>query len=229
MSSSPKAIAAGLLTCILGQAAFSGGATEQGAAPAPALTLQTTDWSGLYLGLSSTSARGDNSWRQASDGLELVPEPWEGSGLTVSLGHNWQSGQLTYGAQFAYGNGDYIARPGDAPFINCSNCATEATDLFTLIGTVGFATGQTHLFATGGIAKANVTATNTDGLQVYADTSMTGWTLGLGVEQRIGDQLSLALSYDRVDLGTLPLPAYLPTGETAVGFNRMQVGMNLRW
>lgn len=229
MSSRPKAIAAGLLTCILGQAAFSGGATDLGAEPTSPETLQTADWSGLYLGLSSTSARGNNSWRQASDGLELVPEPWDGSGLTVSLGHNWQSGQLTYGAQFAYGNGDYIARPGDAAFINCSDCATEATDLFTLVGTVGIAAGQTHFFATGGIAKANVTATNTFGLDLYADTTMTGWTLGVGVEQRIGDQLSLVLSYDHVDLGTLPLPAYLPTGETAVEFNRMQLGMNLRW
>jgi opacity protein-like surface antigen len=58
---------------------------------------------------------------------------------------------------------------------------------------------------------------------------MTGYSLGLGVEQRIGEALSLSVSYDHVDLGTLPIPDYLPTGETDVTFGRMQVGMNLRW
>lgn len=198
----------------------------------PALAEGTeppADWSGLSFGFALATPRDGNFWRQAFDGLELEPGPWQGSAMVLSLGHDWQKGMLTYGAQLAYGNGEYTARPDFGEFISCAGCATEASDVFTLTGRIGIAAGNTRLFATGGVARANVTTTNTFGLQVYSDTAMKGWTLGLGVEQQIGDGLSLAVSYDRVDLGTLPLPAYLPTGETDVNFGRMQIGMNVHW
>lgn len=194
-----------------------------------AASLAQVDWSGLSFGFALATPRGGNYWREDSSGLELVSDPWNGSAMVVSLGRDWQKGKLTYGAQLSYGDGRYTAEPGDALFINCAGCATEASDVLTLTGRVGFAAGQTRFFATGGAARANVTATNTFGLQVLADTAKTGWTLGVGVEQLVGDGLSLAVSYDRVDLGTLPLPAYLPTGQTDVVFGRVQVGMNLRW
>jgi opacity protein-like surface antigen len=190
---------------------------------------EPTDWSGLSFGFALATPRDGNFWREASSGLALESDAWEGSAMVLSLGRDWQRGNLTYGAQVSYGDGSYTSEPGDAVFISCAGCATEASDVLTLTGRVGFATGQTHIFANGGLARANVVATNTFGLQLLADTAMTGWTIGVGVEQRIGDGLSLAVSYDRVDLGTLPLPVYLPTGETDVTFGRMQVGMNVRW
>lgn len=217
MTYRPNRLAAGLLVLALSSPAVAEGPDTP------------VDWSGLSFGFALATPRDGNFWRQASDGLELESAPWEGSAMVLSLGHDWQKGMLTYGAQLAYGNGKYSAQPGDAEFISCAGCATEAADVFTLTGRIGIAAGQTRVFATGGVARANVTATNTFGLQAYADTEMTGWTLGFGVEQQIGDGLSLAVSYDRVDLGTLPLPAYLPTGETDVVFGRMQVGMNVHW
>lgn len=230
MSTGPSTIAACLLAIVVGQSALAGGPADVASdQTAPVQTAPATDWSGFYFGFALATPRDGNSWRQASDGLELLPGPWENSSLVLSLGHDWQRERLTYGVQLSYGNGEYIANPEDAAFINCSACATEADDIFTVTGRVGLAAGQTHVFATGGLARGNVTATYDGGLQVFEDTAMTGWTLGVGVEQRIGDNLSLALSYDRVDLGTLALPDYLPTGETEVDFGRVQVGMNVHW
>lgn len=219
MAIRPSIPAACLLTAFLCLPAFA----QEAAPPAE------VDWSGLSFGFALATPREGNFWRRASDGLELEPDPWEGSAMVLSLGRDWQKGKLTYGAQISYGSGRYAAEPGDGLFINCAGCGTQASDVLTLTGSIGFAAGQTRFFATGGTARANVTATNTFGLQVIADTAMTGWTLGVGVEQLVGDGLSLALSYDRVDLGTLPLPDYLPTGETDVIFGRVQVGMNVRW
>lgn len=219
MSYGPSAIAVGLLTVILCQASFAEEPVSTG----------TVDWSGPYLGFSLATPRDGNSWRQASDGLELVPGPWQGGAMVLSLGQTWQKGSLTYGAQLSFGNGDIIARPEDAAFINCVSCATEVGNLLTLTGRVGFAMGQTQLFATGGVARGTVTTTYSGGAELFGNTAMTGWTLGIGVEQNIGDGLSIAASYDRVDLGTMAIPDYLPTGETKVDFGRMQVGMNLRW
>lgn len=224
MSYASSTLAAGLATLILAQSALAGGSVADETTAAT-----VTDWSGLSFGFALATPRGGNSWRQASDGLELEPGPWSGSAMVLSLGRDWQRDRLTYGAQLAYGNGEYIASPGDAAFINCVDCATEASDLLTLTGRLGLAAGSTHLFATGGLARGNVTATYFGGQQVFEHTAMTGWTLGVGVEQRIGGNLSLALSYDHVDLGTLALPDYLPTGETRVNLDRMQVGMKINW
>lgn len=210
-----------LATCI-----WSPVLAEDVAAPSSA----PADWSGYHVGFALATPRGDNSWRQRTDGLELVPGDWNGSAMVLSFGRDWQRDTLTYGAQISYGEGSYTAVPTDAAFINCSTCRTTVSDLLRLTGRVGFATGETHLFASGGLAKANVLATRLTGLLVDANTSMTGWTVGVGMEQQIGENLSLALSYDHVDFGTLPLPGYVPpNGETIVEIDILQVGMNVRW
>lgn len=187
------------------------------------------DWSGPYVGLALAAPLGGNSWRQGSSGLELVPGDWRGNALVLSLGHDWQRSRMTYGVRIDYGTGSHIAHPHNADFINCSVCATEVDSLMTLTGRVGLAAGKSHLFAEGGLARGSVTATYLGGLLAYADTDMTGWTLGIGAERQVGHDLSLMLRYDHIDLGTLPLPAYLPTGETQVNIGRMQVGLTTRW
>ncbi|WP_137112168.1 outer membrane protein [Rhodobacter sp. SY28-1] len=222
-------LAAGLLAVVIADLALAEDAAPPDVSPTPVANRVIQDWSGTYFGFALATPRGDNTWRQASDGLELVPGDWNGSAMVVSLGHSWQSDRLTYGAQISFGSGQYSADPTSATFISCAACSTTASDLLRLTGRFGFATGQTHFFANGGLAKANVTATNLFGLLVVADQSMTGWTAGLGVEQRIGENLSLSVSYDHADLGTLDLPTYLPTGQTEVNIDLMQVGMNVRW
>lgn len=229
MSSGSSALTAGLLGFVLAHAAVAGGATVPEDVPTAIEVAPVQDWSGLYFGFALATPRGDNTWRQASDGLELVPGPWNGEAMVLSLGRDWQSGSLTYGAQLSVGNGDFSANPTNAAFINCSACASRVSDVITLRGRVGLATGQFHVFATGGIARANVTATNIFGLQSVREATMTGWTAGIGVERLIGDNLSLSVSYDRLDLGTLDLPVYLPTAQTDITLGLVQVGMNVRW
>lgn len=224
-----SSLAAGLLAVVIAHPALAEDAAPPDVSLITVANPEIQDWSGTYFGFALATPRGDNTWRQASDGLELVPGDWTGSAMVLSLGHGWQSNRLTYGAQISYGKGQYSADPTDAIFISCATCSTTASDLIRVTGRVGFAAGQTHFFADGGLARANVTATNLFGLIVVGDKSMTGWTAGLGVEQRIGDNLSLSVSYDHVDLGTLDLPTFLPTGQTDVDLDLMQVGMNLRW
>ncbi len=222
-------LAAGLLAVVTGVPALSQDASAPDASAAPFAGAEIADWSGPYFGFALATPRGGNTWRQASDGLELVPGAWQGSAMVLSLGHAWQTDRLTYGAQLSYASGRYVAVPTDAAFINCSTCSTTATDLIRLTGRVGLALGQTHVFADAGLVRANVTARNLFGLIVVADKTMSGWVTGLGVERRLGENLSLSVSYDHLDLGTLDLPAYLPTGQTDVKIDLVQVGMNLRW
>lgn len=213
-----------LAACLLMAATSLPALAQDTATPSPA------EWSGYHFGFALGTPRGDNTWRQASDGQQLVPGDWQSSAMALSFGRDWQSNRLTYGAEVSYGNGTYTAVPTNEVFITCDLCRTRASDLLRLTGRVGFAVGATHVYASGGLAKANVLATRQNGNLIDANASMTGWTAGVGVEQRIGENLSLALSYDHVDLGTLSLPLYNPpTGETHVEIDVLQVGMNVRW
>lgn len=229
MSSGSSAFAAGLLGIVLAHSAVAGGASVPEETPMAPESMAVRDWSGLYFGFALATPRGDNSWRQASDGLELVPGPWDGEAMMLSLGRDWQSDRLTYGAQVSVGNGDFSASPTNAAFISCSACASRLSDLITLRGRLGLATGQFLVFATGGVARANFTATNVFGLQSVREATMTGWTAGLGVERMIGDNLSLSVSYDYLDFGKLDLPVYLPTAQTDVTLGLVQVGLNVHW
>ena len=189
-----------------------------------------SDWTGLYFGLAVATAQGDNTWRvEDFDDLQLIPAPWTGGTPVLTLGHDWQRGALTFGALISANTGGFSATPADGVNFTCDNCQTEISHLITLRGRAGYAMGDTLFFTSGGIARGDVLATNMTGTLIEAEDSLSGWTLGVGVEQRIGEILTLAVSYDHVDLGKLDLSDYFPSTRSEIRFDQVQVGMNVRW
>jgi len=187
------------------------------------------DWSGYYLGTALAFSGGENKWVQGTSDLELVPGSWSGALMVLSLGRTWQKGSLTYGAQLSYGLSSFSASPTSALFVTCSiACETIASDLITLRGRAGFAAGRMHYFASGGFARADVTATNQAGAIIVQEDTLTGWTAGLGAERMINDELSVSATYDRVDLGTMDVP-WVAAGQTDVNLDLFQLGMNYHW
>ena len=230
MTYGSRKLVAGLLAALpCWTPALAGGPITLGAAPDSPLVAPVADWSGPYFGFALATPRGGNAWASRELDLSLVPDGWDGSAMVLTLGHDWQRGKLTYGALLSLSTGEHTAEPINGPFINCADCDTRVSDLITLRGRAGFAAGQTLFFASGGLAHANVTATNLFGLFVIGDKAMTGWTVGIGLERRLGENLSFTMSYDHVDLGTMDLPDYLPTGYTDIDLGIVQVGMNVRW
>jgi outer membrane immunogenic protein len=218
MTFRPEQLAASLLALAL-------------ASPALAQDRETApDWTGLYFGAAVVSSQGDNTWVVESlDDHELIPGPWQGRSLAFTLGHDWQRGKLTFGGSLSLYTGDLMATPTSGTFFSCVECRTEISDLMTLRGRVGYATDNMLFFANGGYARSDALATNVDGAVTIADDSLDGWTLGVGVERRIGEAFTLALSYDHVDLGKLDLSDYLETTTSQVDFDQLQIGMNVRW
>lgn len=214
-----------LLACCLG----AGAQAEVTAAQQPDASAIPTDWSGMRFEFALATPRGGNFWREGSSDLELVPGDWRNVAPVFSIGRDWQTGMLTFGAHLSFAPRPHLAFPQDAEFINCADCATQVSDVLTLTARLGLAAGKTLLFADAGKARGSVVATNLFGLLTYADTSLSGWTIGVGAERQIGDGVSLSVRYDHIDLGTLPLPDYLPTGSSKIELDRMQVGMTLRW
>lgn len=189
----------------------------------------TTDWSGYHFGYALATPRGDNTWRIENTSLALLPGDWTRAMPILRAGRDWQTDRFVYGISASVSGGEFFAQPASAFFITCVNCQIEVSDLITLGGRAGVAAGRTLFFAQGGLAHANVTGANVGGAVIVGDDGLTGWTAGLGAEHMIGENLSLSMSYDRVDLGSLDLSTYSAGAVSDVNFGTVQVGMNLHW
>ncbi|MDP3194457.1 outer membrane protein [Tabrizicola sp.] len=227
--------AAGILCVIACSAALAGGPVETAPAvsapaePAPLALAVPEDWSGFYIGIAAARPRGDNTWRLNDLDLSLIPSDWSGTLPILTLGRDWQRGRLTFGAALSLANGEISASPQSDLFLSCFRCDTVVSDLITLRGRAGLATGKMHYFATGGFAQADVAGTSGAGATTVNSATLTGWTLGLGVERRIAEKLSLTASYDHADLGALDLSGHVAGTDSSIDFSLMQIGVNYRW
>jgi outer membrane immunogenic protein len=185
-------------------------------------------------------------------------------------GFNWQVGHWVLGAE---GDWDF-ARQRDNLQINnfIASSTTVATNtsygysdeekikwLATARGRVGWASGYTLAYVTGGAAWGGVDSNYAFagfGSNLFAtapaaasfSTTKTGWVLGSGVETSLGwmgaNHWSAKLEYLYVDLGTVsnsfavPLPAspapggpssYTATSSTHIRDNIVRVGLNYRF
>jgi opacity protein-like surface antigen len=145
---------------------------------------------------------------------------------------DWSGYYLGTALAFSGGENKWIQGTSDLELVPGSwssiACETIASDLITLRGRAGFAAGRMHYFASGGLARADVTATNQAGAIIVQEDTLTGWTAGLGAERMINDELSLSVTYDRVDLGTMDVP-WVSAGQTDVNLDLFQLGMNYHW
>ena len=102
------------------------------------------------------------------------------------------------------------------------------TDWYSTVrGRIGTSTGPAFLYATGGVAFANVTDTfNWQGRSTTSSIAGTraGWTLGGGIETAIDSRWSARLEYLYMNLGTASLDDPTALGPYHVEFqNRFQV------
>ena len=142
------------------------------------------------------------------------------SELTGALhgGLNWQSGNLVYGAEIDLGLlGLSASRSGSGalPYNLATGITTISNSigidwLMTARGRVGQVVGNAFVYATAGLAIAEVETTvsfrDQFGNQGQADASRSkvnlGWTLGAGAEWTLDRHWSFKGEYLYVDLGT---------------------------
>lgn len=216
--------AASVLAAILGASSVFAEPTRT------ASTGQVTDWSGYYVGLSAARPTGDNYWdRPALGDHATLSDDWVGSLPILTVGRDWQRGQFTFGAAFSLSSDEITASPQPGIFLLCNDCDTIVSDLMTLRGRAGLAAGKVHVFATGGLARADVAGTSGGGQTTVNSDTLSGWTLGLGVERSLGEQLSLTAGYDHFDLGEITLERHNPGAISKIEFGLLQVGVNYRW
>ena len=216
-----KRLALGILLASISGAACAADLPAPGALPskAPAVVSPATNWSGFYIG-----AIGGYGSENTSDALGV-----KGGFGGGTVGYNWQSGAFVAGIE------------ADGAFADVSNSATvtgvtvtaKADALATIRGRAGVAFDQVLLYGTGGLALADAKI-NASALGVgFSDSkTLTGWTVGAGVEWMFMPRWSVKAEYLYRSFGgqtffAAQLPPGIPTG--TLKLNSGQAGVNFHF
>jgi len=175
-------------------------------------------WTGAYIGVVGGYGWGDADF-DADTVLPAVADPVDGS---MDVDGFLVGGQAGY--DFDVGNGLVLGVAGDISWTEmdgdtcfesagCTGLAGESYGsvevdwLATLRARAGFTTGSMLIYATGGLAIADVEAglTNVEGVgdpsRSDSNTHL-GWVIGAGAEFKVAENMSLGVEYLHVDLGS---------------------------
>lgn len=204
-------------------------------APAP-----VAFWNGFYVG-----AQGGYQWGRVrqeefaiATGLNTGVNPnWDASGAVGGLhaGFNLQSGAFVYGLE---GDIEASGVRGDnvvaAPFTSTN---FESRWQGSVRGRLGVAMGPALLYATGGLAFAELAGTYYVGggpQQTFRSTE-AGWTVGAGVEYALAQNWTSRIEYRYTDYGRVtdnPSAAVVPGGfgyRNDVDFHTLRVGVSYKF
>ena len=174
------------------------------APPAPPVAY---NWTGFYLGIE-----GGVGWGTAEDtdstGFDSGRFATTGGLVGGTIGYNWQINKIVLGLEGdgsgAWIRGSTTGAPnfcGGAP----SYCESDLQALGTFRGRVGVAIDRFLPYATGGLAVGSLHGHEgdvlADGAVGDGTTTVTGWTVGGGLEAAINPNWSAKIEYLHVDLG----------------------------
>jgi outer membrane immunogenic protein len=152
-------------------------------------------WTGAYVGLNTGYAFGQSNWTSpmGSTGYFDV----NGALAGVTLGGNYQIGQLVFGAEgdidWQNVRGALVGGPCSLPGVTPASCASASNWVGTFRGRIGFAFDRVLLYATGGGAVANIKA-SLNALP-WASSTELGWSSGIGVEVAMTDNWTAKVEY----------------------------------
>jgi outer membrane immunogenic protein len=198
------------------------------APPMPAMAMY--DWSGFYIGINGGYATSDKCWYSVNAALAEGCHSPDGGLVGGQFGYNWQFSNIVVGVE---GSGDWAnltaGRASTVVPIVALNSKVDA--IYTATARVGGAWNNVLLYVKGGGAwasdKYNETIIPTNTLATIASETRGGYVVGVGGEYGFTPNLSLAVEYDYMGMGTKTL-AFVPAPGTAfAGFNE-RIGQNIQ-
>lgn len=175
----------------------------------PALTY---NWSGIYVGVNASGGWGTG--RFCTDAFAGAGScgngdianhdlsGWLGGG---QLGARWQAGNWVFGVEGMW-DGAKIKGDNLSPLLAAPNRirGTDIKSLYATTGSVGWAWDRWLVYGKGGWAGAqadlNADNLNPGGARLQASTSYNGYTLGLGLETFVWQNVSVGIEYDYYNL-----------------------------
>ena len=241
-----------------------------GLTASPALADDEADWTGFYAGVhggfnqtrSATDVTLGGAWSTEAASLRgfvannmAERQRDDGYNLGAQIGYNYQTGSLVLGVEadtsFLPGSETVSSGALRVPrtptlsytFTNSIN----AKRMSSIKAKAGVAFGNTLIYGEGGWAwtKARFgTTVTSSGNYLKAgelEKTMDGFVVGGGLEQRLGDNLSVRLSYNYADQGTATYatayrpgsaftsPAYSETVRQDLRLHLVRAGVNYRF
>jgi outer membrane immunogenic protein len=228
----------------------------------PAAAFAQDTWDGWYVGANIGGASGSS--RQSSDINSATNTYFAGSSITsinadghrkitdsgvtggLQVGFNAQSGGMVWGVEADFDALDINKSSSVTTTYPCCGPSTytqtqgiKTSWMFTARPRVGFVAGDWLVYGTGGVAVADVKATQrfsdnftpSPGAQERASSNRnrTGWVLGGGVEHGMSDGWSLKAEYLYADFGKTSFSGALtnPTATTATFNDRADLRVNI--
>jgi outer membrane immunogenic protein len=200
------------------------------AAPTPYVAPNT--WAGFYAGINGGYgwSAGDNtiaySGGLAGGDFSSRAQPQGGFG-GGQIGYNFQSGSFVYGLETDFqgsGIGDRVT--GTSANGNTFSSREDVDWFGTVRGRIGFSTGNTLFYGTGGFAYGDVRERAFDNSAVLgSNATQTGWVVGGGIEYKISPAWSLKGEYQYIDFGSEKLTGVDGLG-SAVSTNSLDTSMH---
>jgi outer membrane immunogenic protein len=256
------ALAAAAVSALLTTTAFAADMAPRYAKAPPPPVVAVYNWTGFYIG-----AHVGGGWNQGDTETIYLPSaaafgasPFsvghDGSGVMAGgqIGYNFQTNNIVFGieadASWTDWGRAYVAGPlldaGGVVIPGSFQTAATSFDFFgTVRGRLGFAANNWLLYATGGLAYADLrhtvaTSFAATGGGTFIGTSgddlRAGWTVGAGAEWGFAPNWSLKAEYLYYDLGNTTVlgvdPAF-PGFATSTTFENTghigRVGINYRF
>ena len=169
-------------------------------APAVAPVAAAPLWTGLYLGANAGYAFGKSSQRDASVAPADGDYHVKGGMIGGAVGYNWQIQNYVYGLE---ADASFASIAGSSSICGVAGlaahtCGTKSDAFGTVRARGGFAIDNSLIYATGGLAVAQIKAYDVGFLTVAGQSGSAvrlGWTVGVGVEQKLDAHWSVKAEY----------------------------------
>lgn len=195
------------------------------APPVPVVSAPVADWQGAYAGITLGYAfGGDDDIGVRPPGGNIGSAEITGANAALRLGYRWQRNRWVVGPEISYGVGEI----DDSFDFAGGEFESEANDLLGIRLKTGYLVRpDTLVYGIAGWQEGDF-AYSVNGNDVDYDAD--GYVLGLGVERRLTDRMSLTGEYEYSDFGSTDVE--IVPGATSVAtpsFHNVKVGLNFRF
>lgn len=195
-------IAASVAALLSVPAAHAGGFTAPvvDAAPLPVVAPAPGDWQGGYAGITLGYAfGGDDDIGVRPPGVDIGSAELSGANAGLRLGYRWQRDRWVVGPEVAYVAGD-INDSFDFANLGGGEFESEVNDMLGLRLKTGYLVRpDTLVYGIAGWQEGDFTY-NVNGTDFDYDAD--GYVLGLGVERKLTDRMSVTGEYEYANFGS---------------------------
>ena len=180
----------------------------------------TLGWTGFYAGVNAGGAWSDVEWSNVSFTGERFNNSESGFIGGGQIGYNQQFGNIVLGVEATISGTD-LSRDFRSILVPTTRFSADLHTVATLTGRFGVASDQWLFYGKAGWATARAEFSGRDTVLVDSfsfDDWRNGWTAGIGLEYKIGRNMSFGVEYSFIELGS----------ETDNGRTRLATPVTLR-